>query len=283
MTTCWFAGLTTLDAIHRVDRLPGANEKITANAQHVAAGGPAANAAVTAAALGVRATLITALGAGPAAGLARADLEAQQVRILDAARTHDLSISSVIVGPGGDRAVVSTDAGSPDLGDPDLTALDGVDAALLDGHHPRLQRAVLAAVTARGGAVVLDAGRWRPIFAELIPHADVVACSADFALPTLPGVAHEQLAAAILAQGAGAVVITDGGGPVRWYEGSTSGLLPVPSVPVRDTLGAGDAFHGALTVALARGESLPGACAEGISVASTRVQFPGPRSYLAEL
>jgi len=34
-----FAGLATLDVIHRIDAAPGPNQKITAHAQFVAAGG----------------------------------------------------------------------------------------------------------------------------------------------------------------------------------------------------------------------------------------------------
>ena len=47
-----FVGLTVLDVVHRVTALPGRNEKITALSQFLAAGGPAANAAVIFAALG---------------------------------------------------------------------------------------------------------------------------------------------------------------------------------------------------------------------------------------
>src|SRR5690625_5980424 len=60
-----FAGLATLDVIHRVDASPGPDEKVTALSQFVAAGGPAANAAVTFAALGGHAVLLTALGRSP--------------------------------------------------------------------------------------------------------------------------------------------------------------------------------------------------------------------------
>src|SRR5690625_5828251 len=62
-----FAGLATLDVIHRVDASPGPDEKVTALSQFVAAGGPAANAAVTFAALGGHAVLLTALGRSPIA------------------------------------------------------------------------------------------------------------------------------------------------------------------------------------------------------------------------
>ena len=47
-----FVGLATLDVIHRIAKAPAVNQKVTSTAQFVAAGGPAANAAVTFAALG---------------------------------------------------------------------------------------------------------------------------------------------------------------------------------------------------------------------------------------
>ena len=62
-----FVGLATLDVIHRIAKAPAVNQKITSTAQFVAAGGPAANAAVTFAALGGDAILVTALGDDPVA------------------------------------------------------------------------------------------------------------------------------------------------------------------------------------------------------------------------
>ena len=62
-----FVGLTTLDVLHRVERSPGPNEKVTALRQDVAAGGPAANAAVVFAAMGGTARLITSMGSDPLA------------------------------------------------------------------------------------------------------------------------------------------------------------------------------------------------------------------------
>ena len=57
----------------------------------------------------------------------------------------------------------------------------------------------------------------------------------------------------------------------------------MPTVEVRDTLGAGDAFHGALVVALAQGADLETAVEEAVRVASIRVQRVGPRSWLEDL
>ena len=67
-----FAGLCTLDIIQAVASVPGPNEKVTALDKTVAAGGPAANAAVAFAFLGGGATLLAA-GAVPVPAVDVAD------------------------------------------------------------------------------------------------------------------------------------------------------------------------------------------------------------------
>jgi len=292
MAVCWFVGLTTLDVVHRAARRPGANEKVTATRQDVSAGGPAANAAVTAAALGVRAVLVSALGAGPVAQAARADLDDRDVQVHDVAGPDEgfpLAVSAVLVDDAtGERSVVSADAALAPAPAPTpraLAALPRPDLVLLDGHHPAVARAVLAHVDRLRPRpqVVLDGGRWRPLFAELLPAADVAALSADFAVPAAiaPGASDGAHGARLL--GARSVVVTHGADPVAWADDRGHGTVAVPRVAARDTLGAGDAFHGALAAALARGAALPDACAAAVRVASTRVAHVGPRSWLAHL
>jgi sugar/nucleoside kinase (ribokinase family) len=287
VVVCWFAGLTTLDVVHRAETTPRRNQKVTASRQDVAAGGPAANAAVTAAALGVRAVLVTALGQGPVAAAARADLEAHGVEILDtAAPDFPLAVSAVLVdGATGERRVVSPDgalATAPAPSPDSLALLPRPDAVLLDGHHPRIARAVLAYVTTAEPRprLVLDAGRYRPVFEELLPHTDVAALSDDFAFPDEP-----DTATAALTRGAAAVVVTHGADPVEWHTAAglppRAGTTPVPAVEPRDTLGAGDAFHGALTAAVARGLALRAAIDHAVGIASTRVSVVGPRAWLS--
>ena len=279
--TCWFAGLATLDVIHRATR-PERHEKVTAHPQKVAPVGPAANADETAEAIGARSVLVTALGTSAVGTAARADLERHGVEVHDVVHAdHSLAVSAVLVDDDtGERSVVSADGALTQVQGPPpevLAALPVPDVVLLDGHHPEIARTVLAHVrTLRPRPhVVLDAGRWRPVFAELLPAADVVACSAAFRVPTGSEAWYQGLTAA--------TVVTRGSAPVQWCSGGSRGVLEVPRVRVVDTLGAGDAFHGALAVAVARGLALPGACAEAVRVASLRVQHAGPRAWLAHL
>jgi sugar/nucleoside kinase (ribokinase family) len=236
----------------------------------VAAGGPATNAAVTAAALGAEATLLTVLGAHPLAALARADLEAHGVRVVDLAPEHPgpPPVSAVAVRDrDGERTVVSRNAaGSEATWDGAVEA----DAVLLDGHHPNLALAVAKAANAAGVPVVLDAGSWKPVLDELLPLVDVAACSAHFRAPE-PGL-HQR--------GVPTVITTAGPGPVRWSTADgRSGEVPVPAVDARDTLGAGDVWHGALAVAVAREPTVTDRIRFANEVAAERVRFVGPRSW----
>nr|WP_296071139.1 PfkB family carbohydrate kinase [uncultured Actinoplanes sp.] len=245
-------GLATVDLVYRVDRIPGADEKAQATGMEIAAGGPAANAAVTVAALGEEVTLVTAIGAHPLGDLVRADLTACGVRVIDCtpSTTDPPPVSAItVLEATGERTIVSRNAAGVSVPVPP-GGLPAAKVTLVDGHHPLL--AAEAARTARH--LVVDAGTWRPVFAELLPRAEIVACSAAFRHPaavTTPSPLDGDAATAAAA-GAPHVIVTHGAGPVRWFSGGTDGAIEVPPVDAVDTAGAGDVFHGALAVALLR-------------------------------
>jgi sugar/nucleoside kinase (ribokinase family) len=258
-------GLATVDLVYRVDRIPGPDEKAQATGVDIAAGGPATNAAVTAAALGADVTLVTAVGAHPLGDLIRADLAVHGVTLLDVTPDDAAPppVSAVTVrADTGQRTVVSRNAGDRAVGVPDDRGLfEETDAVLVDGHHPAL--AVAAARRARW--LVVDAGSWRPVFAEVLPHADVVACSEHFR--------HPDGFAAIAAPH---VAVTHGPEPVRWWSGGASGSSDVPPAPAVDPAGAG-------ALAVAAGLPFTEAIRYAIGVAGIRVAHRGPRAWLAEL
>lgn len=283
-----FVGLTTLDVVHVVDRAPASNEKVTAAAQFLAAGGPAANAAVTFAALGGEATLVTAIGRGSVADVIVADLRSYGVRIVDLTPEDDdrAPVSAVCVTPAtAQRSVVSMDATGVAMSAPGpAEALDLVrDAAvvLIDGHHPALAVAIAHAARAATIPVVVDAGRWKPVMDALIDVDPHMLCSDDF---RVPGTLTADDSARQLRRRVGTVVTTHGPGAVDWVEHGDEGEVQVPAVHAVDTLGAGDVFHGAYAFALADGErQLPERIAFAARVAGQRVATMGPRTWLAGL
>jgi sugar/nucleoside kinase (ribokinase family) len=280
------AGLATVDVVYRVDRIPGPDRKAQAEAVEVAAGGPAANAAVTAAALGAEVTLVTAVGAHPLGELIRSDLAGRGVALLDAApdATGPPPISAITVAAAtGERTIVSRNAGDAAVGVPEECdlALAAADAVLTDGHHPALARAAARA----GRPLVVDAGSWRPVFGEIIGYATVVACAASFRHPAARAAGAAGTARVLRVAGVPHVAVTDGPRPVRWWSGDRSGEVPVPPVAAVDTAGAGDAFHGALAVALAgdpQVADLVAALRYAVGVAGIRVAHAGPRAWLAD-
>jgi fructokinase len=81
--------------------------------------------------------------------------------------------------------------------------------------------------------------------------ADLVKLSDEDAAYILPGLSADQAAAAVLALGPRAVVLTRGGqGATLYRTGQAPLAVPAPVVSVVDTIGAGDTFGAALMVAL---------------------------------
>lgn len=260
-----FCGLATLDVVQTVDRVPAANEKVVARGLDVAAGGPAANAAVACATLGVRARLVTRVGGGPLGAAVLGDLAAAGVDVVDLAGPgHTPPVSTVLVTAAtGERAVVSVNAtvGGASLELPPnevpADAWDGAGVVLVDGHHLDLALDVARAARARGIPVLLDGGSWKPGLEGLLALVDVAVVSADFAVPggaddggsgrDVLGDVLGDVLADVHALGPRVVARSAGGGPIAVLDASGARHeVPVPRVAVVDTLGAGDVLHGAL-------------------------------------
>lgn len=290
MPRALFVGLTTLDLIYRVERLPTANEKIVAEQQLIAAGGPAANAAVTFAHMGGSASLLTAIGAGIPAEVAAAELASHGIDIHDAApgQPDILPVSSIMVtADTGDRAVISRNAGRHDVDPPGelATLLSGVDLVEVDGHHPRLALAAVEAARTCGLPVLLDAGSWKPVTSELLPLCDLVLASTDFRPPGLSGDSTDVLDYLIDA-GVRFAAVSRGASPILWRTCVDRGEVLTVSLSgsVVDTLGAGDVLHGAFAYAAAadpRQERLPDALRLAAEIASASCGMFGTRAWMS--
>lgn len=281
-----FVGLATLDSAYRVAALPAANAKVTALGQELAAGGPAANAAVTLAGLGGRAVLFTALGQHPLARHAVTELAEQRVEVHDATprRESPPPVSSIYVVDGtGDRSVVSVNGGGVEPRPPAelRAAVAKAGVLLVDGHYPTLALPAARFAREHRVPVVLDGGSWKPVLEELLPLVDVAICSADLRAPG--ATSSVESVAAMRRRGVPAVAVTRGGAPIWWWSPAGSGEVPVSDIQVKDTLGAGDVFHGAFCHALlaAPGIAFPRALDHAAKVAGVRCGVPGLRAWLA--
>ncbi|BCK52638.1 PfkB family carbohydrate kinase [Nocardia wallacei] len=320
MATAVFVGLATLDIAYAVRRYPAEDSKTQAEDQFLGAGGPAANAAVAYAFLSGRdPALITALGEHQLAQAIRRDLERFGVAPVDVtpAGTQRPPVSSIVVATeSGTRTIVSLD-GSRVSAPFDPGALESLhDAAvvLVDGHYPEPALGFAAAARESGITVVLDAGRWRSVHAELLPLVDVAICSAAFAPPGTSGTPAEVFDD-LHARGVHRVAITQGDKPIRYSEIASNhhparpdaesaqhahttpreqvrspsereteaahvGEIAVPRTQAVDTLGAGDILHGAFCHYYAAGQSFPDALRAAAAVATASCAYLGTREWM---
>jgi sugar/nucleoside kinase (ribokinase family) len=278
-----FVGLTTLDLIYGVTHLPHTNEKQVATEFEIAAGGPATNAAVTFRHLGNAAILLSGIGQHSVTGLIRADLDAQQVQSYDLLpeRMDAPPLSSITVTQqNGDRAVVCRNAlnwqASPECIPADC--LRDVDVVLVDGHQIKVSVMIAKSARQRGIPVVLDGGSWKVGLEKVLPFVDYAICSADFLPPgcTTQAEVIQFLLGAIAQPN---IAITRGGESIQYVCGEQVGEVAVVPIAPVDTLGAGDAFHGAFChwiLQVPFGEALR----EAGTIAALACQEFGTRSWL---
>lgn len=276
------AGLLTVDLIHEVDRVPARNEKITGRAQRLEIGGPATNAARTAAALGADVLLVAPFGESPLTDFVRESLARNGVDWLDPAakQPNPAPLSTVLVEPSGERSVISGGGMPiPPNWDPG-TLLDGAAALLIDGHGGDLPAVMARAGGARGIRVLLDGGSHKAGMDDYLAHVDLALLSADFA----PTDGSDALAWA-LSHGASAAARSSGGESITLrHSDSRTESIPVPApTAIVDTNGAGDVLHGAALVGMAR----EGAAYEEIlrlaaRVASLSVAYPGVLGWVGQ-
>lgn len=253
-------GLATYDVVMTVDHHPEPDIKCLASGLLTAGGGPAANAAVTVARLGGRSAFAGYLGRDAFAEQHLQEFLQEGVDpgwIVRGSVPTPLSV--VLVKPNGDRTVVCHKVQMPVLS-PQQLDLGACHARVIlaDGHQPQIALAAVRQAGSNRTPVVLDAGSVHVGALELLPHTDYLVASARFA-EDFTGKTDPHKALEILRRHAPCVVITLGKNGLVWKDETAEGDQPAFAVNAVDTTGAGDTFHGAFALAIARGQDFPAA------------------------
>lgn len=276
-----FLGGHTFDMVYRLDALPVENAKAKAGRVYTAAGGPALNAAITAAILApsrdVRIVFAGALGQGPLTQAVRTEAERHGVIVHRlGSRDDDAPCASIALTPGGMRTIWSPpQAETPEGALDDLPDPQGFDVLLVDGQLPEAAVTAARAFKEAGKPVVLDAGSWKLGMEALTGLASDIIASSAFVFPK-GGDALERA----LAAGAQAAAVTADGAAIRWrtIDGREGAVTPPPADAL-DTLAAGDIFHGAYVwFRYGAGLSFDQALDQAARVASSSVAHYGPRA-----
>ena len=246
-------GAGTYDLVYSVDRHPQPDEKIRATSFIGCGGGPAANAAVTVACLGLQAAFAGYLGRDIFGNAHINELQQAGVNTdLVARGGYSSALSVVMVKPDGSRALVNyrTPESFLSTGSVDFSRVD-TRVILFDGHEPFISPPLAKAARQRGITTVLDAGSIHSGTEELASLVDYLVCSERFGLD-FTGADSEDKALEKLGSYAPSVIITVGDRGLVWKNAAGSGRLQAYKVRAVDTTGAGDVFHGALAACLAR-------------------------------
>ncbi len=272
-------GHASYDHVFSVPHHPAPDEKLFADALIGCGGGPAANAAVIVARLGLRAGFSGYLGRDIHGQLHMAELEAEGVDTRSVVRgAAPTPVSVVLVKPDGARALVSYkgETGLLPRGAVDFAGLNA-EVLLFDGHEPELALDLIE----RPQPKVLDAGSLHAGTEALMFRVDYLVSSEKFARQWL-GEDHPERALAQLAERVPAVVITLGERGLIWRRSGESGHLPAYPVRALDTTGAGDAFHGAFAAALAQGMAWPAVLRYASAAGAACCEVLGARPGLAD-
>ena len=247
-------GYACYDLTFAVDHHLAADEKTDAQAFTSCGGGLAANAAAAAGQLGYDVVLASFLGRDVFGDAHVAELQALGVNTDYLLRSQaPTAVSGIMVKPDGSRSLAAYRGEQPQYA-PDALDLDALNpkAVLVDGHQPALTEVALAEAKRRGIATVLDADSDSARSRRLARKVDHLVAAERFAYG-FTGRTTITAAMEILAPLADTVVVTLGARGLVWSRQGAIGSLPAYAVEVKDTNGAGDAFHGAYVGGLAEG------------------------------
>jgi sugar/nucleoside kinase (ribokinase family) len=257
------SGIAVQDIVMRVESFPVPGTKVAGSEFIITGGGCAANASVTIARLKGRVAFAGPLGGGDDAVSNRilADLGNEGVDCSGVARVDrgTASVSLILLDAAGEKTIATrrgTNLGGALPKDAAGLVAD-VDAVLVDNRFPEFVTAVCRAAQKRKIPIVIDLDQTTTVDDPLLSLGTYVVSSAEALFGTTGledyGGALKKLAEHI----SGFLAITDGPNGVYWLERGELKHLPAFKVKVIDSLGAGDAFHGGFTLALAEGRELP--------------------------
>lgn len=265
MTRVCVVGSLNMDLVIRAPRLPTRGETVTGGEFATFRGGKGANQAVAAARLGAGVSIVGCVGDDLFGrqlldGLREEGVDTRAVRV-DRGTPSGVALitvdpaghNTIVVAPGANRRLTAADV---DAARQAIAEADVLLAQLEVPVEAVLQAARIA--RARGRPLVLDPAPAAPLPDELYENVSVINPNEGEA-QRLTGIAVDDEAGVraaaelLLARGCGAVVIKVGEKGAFVAAGTMREMVQGVAVAAVDTTAAGDAFAGALAVALAEG------------------------------
>ncbi len=277
MSKIMVTGVAVVDFIFKIKSMPKESEKYRAQEAYISGGGIAANAAVCISKLGGDATLVTRVGKDEIGEIIKKQLIADGVQVdkMKEYKDNRSSFSSVYIDKKGERQIVNyRDPLLPE----DATWISDIeehDVYLADTrwNQGAIETMKIAKKYNRPG--ILDAED--TVSAEAIKFASHVAFS-SYGLKKFTQETNVKKALSYVCKITdGWVCVTNGDKGVFFLQDNVLKNIATPKVDVKETLGAGDVWHGAFALSLGEGKKESDAVRFANTVASLKCAGFGGR------
>jgi len=284
-------GACNIDLVSYVPRMPALGETLHGTRFQMGFGGKGANQAVMAAKLGAGVTMIAKLGRDvfgedTRKNFERLGIDTRHVHFTDQAFS---GVAPIAVDPDGRNSIIIV-TGANDLlapaeieaARPEIAAADVLVCQLEIPLEPNL--AALRLARAAGVTTIFNPAPARPELPDDVYRLSDVFCPNETETQLLTGmpvgtlVEAESAARALLARGAGAVILTLGDRGSLVVTPDTAQHVPAQAVKAVDSTGAGDAYVGSLAYFLGLGQALLEAARRAGAIATRSVLKPGTQT-----
>jgi ribokinase len=248
-------GSANLDLVAGVDAFPADGQTVRATAYAEHAGGKGLNQSVACARMGARTAFVGSVGDDAAGAHLRELLVSEGVDVTGLRTANEPTGRALItVDSSGENTIVVVAGANGRTGVDAPVHLPAARIVLVQLEIPLAAVAdVLTRARTAGAVTVLNPAPAAQIPADVLSLCDVVVPN-EGELEVMGGTE------ALLGCGVGAVVVTMGERGARIVTAGSVESVPAHPVDPVDTVGAGDAFTGAMCAELARGSSLAEAC-----------------------
>lgn len=283
-------GSINMDSVYHVPHIVQPGETLHSTSVATYFGGKGANQAVTAGQLGAEVYFVGAVGEDTNGALAIDNLERKNVKTVFVKQQGITGQAIIQVAQDGENAIILVPGANhsitPEQLDNVCDCVESADILLLQLEIPMLtiEKAV-ALATKSGTRIILNPAPARPLTDEVLQRVSVLTPNeTELALLTGFSITSEeslkQACQQLLHKGVAAVVVTLGSNGSFYMTNETSGYISAQAVEVVDTTGAGDAFNGALAVALGDHKPLQEAITYATKIAGYAVTQQGAQPLI---